>query len=73
MGETIFVATSAGADSWPLGICRQQPQYLLHGVSKNASVYQDYLLAHQEWDINKPIESTANYTCMNGIRPFNES
>ena len=65
LGETIFVAASCCAH-WPIGWCRQESVYLIEGVSNNATIYHDYNLAHTNYDMSLPIESTANITCMNG-------
>ena len=71
LGETIFVAASC-CGGWPIGWCYQEPIYVVEGVSNNASIYNDYVLSHENYDLSLPIESTANITCLNGERPFNE-
>ena len=71
LGETIFVAASCCAH-WPIGWCRQESVYLIEGVSNNATIYHDYMLAHTNWDMSQPIESTPNITCMNAEGPYNE-
>ena len=71
LGETIFVAVSC-CGAWPIGWCYQNPIYVIDGVSNNASIYNDYVLSHENYDLSLPIESTANITCLNGERPFNE-
>lgn len=70
-GETIFVATSC-LGGWPLSFCWQDPIYLLPGVSSNATIYNDYVIAHENYDMTQPVESTSVYLCMSGQRPFNE-
>ena len=69
-GETIFVATSC-LGGWPLSFCWQNPIYLLPGVSRNTTIYNDYVLAHENYDMTQPLESTSIYMCVNGERPFN--
>lgn len=69
MGETIFVAASC-CGAWPIGWCYQQPIYIVEGVSNNASIYNDYVLSHENYDLSMPIESTDRILCLNGERPF---
>ncbi|KAK3170354.1 hypothetical protein OEA41_009741 [Lepraria neglecta] len=45
--ETLFVATNCN-DRWPISFCWQDPVYLLPGISNNATVYSDYVIAHED-------------------------
>ena len=69
-GETIFVATDC-THNWPAAFCFQQAAYLQQGVAANASVYNDYVGAHWDGDINSPkgILSTAQVQCEKGNWP----
>ena len=69
-GLTTFVATSC-QDHWNLGFCKQQQEYLLPGVSNNASVYQDYVVSHINEDITQPLLSTTELWCNESQRMFN--
>ena len=71
-GKVVFVATNCLND-YPLGFCRQQPPYPVQGVSSNETVYQDFLLAHENYDINGPLETTVEAMCLAGEPPFNEN
>ena len=71
MGETIFVARSCD-QHWPLGFCWQDSTYLNPGVSTNSSVYQDFLDAHENFDITQPVESTPKITCELNHPPYSE-
>ena len=70
-GETIFVATSC-LGQWPLSFCWQDAIYLLPGISRNTTIYNDYVIAHENYDITLPLESTSNLLCLAGEPPFNE-
>lgn len=51
-----------------LVFCRQQPPYLVQGVSSNETVYQDVLLAHETYNINGPLETTVEASVWQGSR-----
>ena len=71
VGETIFVAVRCGGHI-PLGFCWQQPPFWDSGVARNASVYNDFLESHENFDINLPIESTPFIDCQLGHAPFDK-
>ena len=70
-GATVFVARSC-EESWPLSFCWQDPIYLLPGVSNNATIYTDFVIAHENGDITQPLESTAVYLCTSQQGIFGE-
>ena len=41
-------------------------------MSNNATIYNDYKIAHTNYDMTQPIESYSNITCMAGESPYNE-
>lgn len=71
-GETVFVACDCSGH-WPLGFYRQNEVYLTPGVSNNVSVYDQFLLAHQDYNIDQPVESTVADWCQNALGPYHES
>lgn len=46
--------------------------YLQYGVSKNASVYKDYLYVHEDFDMTKPVESTPLIWCETNTHGYSE-
>ena len=70
-GETLFVATNCN-DRWPIGFCWQDPVYLLPGISNNATVYNDYVIAHEDYNINEPEMASADRLCLDGLPPFDK-
>lgn len=71
LGETFFVALSC-CGHWPIGWCYQNSIYLIPGVSNNATIYNDYVISHKDYDMSKEIESYSNITCLAGKWPYNE-
>ena len=70
-GETIFVATQC-LDNWAIGFCWQKDIYLLPGVAKNSTVYDDYVLAHENGDIHQPELDSAKRLCLDSLPPFDK-
>lgn len=68
-GETVFVSTGCAGNHAPLEFCFQDPVYCLAGVSTNASIYDDQIKAHENWDPNLPYESTPVSLCKAGTWP----
>ena len=67
-GEAVFVATDCDKGT-PMPFCKQSPVFLRAGVAQDPSVYNDYLLAHSNVDINEEILSTAQVQCEKGNWP----
>ena len=68
-GETVFVSTGCSGNQAPLEFCFQSQTYCLPGVSKNASIYDDQIKAHENWDESLPYESTPVESCKQGHWP----
>lgn len=68
-GETIFVAADCN-EHWPEPFCFQQGPYLQQGVAQNASVFDDQVKAHVDFDVTKPFESTPSTWCKEGKWPL---
>ena len=41
-------------------------------MSNNATICNDFKIAHTNYDMTHPIESSSNITCMAGGWPYNE-
>ena len=44
--------------------------YLLPGVATNITVYDEYVLAHENSDINQPELDSVKRLCLDGLPPF---